>query len=362
MNGPLRIAILLLFAPAFAGVAPSFAADPPTRTKEPFEDAVDRGLSYLVRSQNRDGSWSAGRGGTSDPAVSALAVMAFLSSGHIPGEGPHGEVVEKGVRYVMSVQTAAGTFTPAQKGPMEMYYQGICTLMLAEVVGMMPDRFEADKLRTQLVRAIRVILAAQRELGEDRGGWRYAISGSDADISVTGWQIMALRAAKNVGCDIPPEAIERAVGYFRNCFDPLSGGYRYQRSQAVTVPCTGAAILSLELCGSRYHRSPEAIRAGGYLLRRENQLSPTRNYFFYGVYYTSQAMFQLGDNYWKSYRESLHEMLLRSVAPREVGFWLGRTGDDAFYGPAYCTSMAILSLTVEYRLLPIYQRDEGEKE
>ena len=224
------------------------------------------------------------------------------------------------------------------------------------------DKFESDKLRIQLTKAVRVILAAQRKGGEDDGGWRYAIVGTDADISVTGWQIMALRAAKNVGCDIPPEAIERAVVYVRNCFDPLGGGYRYRRTQTVTVPCTGAAILSLELCGSRYHRSPEAIRAGGYLLGKEHRLVESQNYYFYGIYYTSQAMFQLGDNYWKAYRENLHEMLLQSMAPREVGFWLGRTGDDAFYGPNYCTAMAILALTVEYRLLPIYQRDEGEKE
>ena len=32
--------------------------------------------------------------------------------------------------------------------------------------------------------------------------------------------------------------------------------------------------------------------------------------------------------------------------------------DDARLGPAYCTSMAVLALTVEYRLLPIYQRFE----
>jgi hypothetical protein len=32
------------------------------------------------------------------------------------------------------------------------------------------------------------------------------------------------------------------------------------------------------------------------------------------------------------------------------------------FGPNYCTSMAVLALTVEYRLLPIYQRDEDAAE
>jgi hypothetical protein len=51
----------------------------------------------------------------------------------------------------------------------------------------------------------------------------------------------------------------------------------------------------------------------------------------------------------------MHEVLLRNQ--KSNGSWLGG-GYDANFGPNYCTAMAVLALTVEYRYLPIYQRDE----
>ena len=63
-------------------------------------------------------------------------------------------------------------------------------------------------------------------------------------------------------------------------------------------------------------------------------------------------MFQLGGNYWRSFRPHLHKVLLDNQQAN--GSWHGNDG----YGPHYSTAMAVLALTVEYRYLPIYQRGE----
>jgi len=342
------------------------AAAPP---REPMDEAIDRGLKFLRQTQLQDGGWPGGgqnafpgwdggqRGSAGDPAVTALAVMAFLSAGHVPGEGRDGAAVERGIRFVMNSQQQNGVFASQFGGMTEMYYHGICTLMLAEAAGMAEGR-SADELRQRLEAAVKVVLHAQRRGGtRDDGGWRYQVNGWDADLSVTGWQLMALRAARNVGCDVPADRIKAAVRYIQRCHDPASGGYRYTTASQVTVPCTGTGILALELCGKEYHRSPEAMKAGRYIL--DHNLNPGTSHFFYGVYYTSQAMFQLGDEFWKGYRPRLHDALLRANPPRPGGEWTGRGGfDDTRFGPCYCTSMAILALTVEYRYLPIYQRFE----
>ena len=368
----MRYLILLLLAGILLGMAPSGSADaqpaaaPRAQNRDPMDEAVARGLRYLAQSQSADGSWSSnggmrfGRGGgDADPAVTALAVMAFLSAGHVPNEGPFGDAVARGVRYVVQQQNAANGLFRAENRGREMYQHGICTLMLAEVIGMTDGR-TADDLRDRLGKAVQVVLAGQRtRAGNDTGGWRYQVQGNDADLSVAGWQLMALRAAKNVGCDVPDTCIEAAVTYVKRCHDPITGGYRYTTRGGVTVPCTGVGILCLELCGKEYHRSDEALRAGSYLLK--TPLQPGGNYFFYGIYYTSQAMFQLGDNYWKGYREKLHGLLLRAAAPQADGSW-GTGTPDSVHGLAYCTAMAVLALTVEYRFLPIYQRFEEPQE
>ncbi|WP_052640173.1 prenyltransferase/squalene oxidase repeat-containing protein [Zavarzinella formosa] len=371
-----------LFALAIAFCIPALGFAQGPKEREPFELAVDQGVEYLAKSQNGDGSWNSGRqfggfgnnGGQRDPAVTALCVMAFLSSGHVPGEGRYGDAIERGIRFVASQQQRNGMFAASQFGMTQMYSHGICTLMVAEAVGLMPDRRMAESLRTQLVLAVRLIRSAQCVLAENTGGWRYTPDGRDADISVTGWQVMALRAARNVGCDVPAETVEKAVGYIKRCYDPQVGGYRYTRYSAVTVPCTGASILSLELCGKEYHASDESLRAAGYLLRKENILNQARPHFFYGIYYTSQAMFQIGDdpgkagenknpnNYWQIYRQVLHFLLLKQYAPKAGGFWQSASADDNMAGINYCTAMAILALTVEYRYLPIYQRGHESDE
>ena len=339
----------------------SLLAAPPEKTA--VDSAVDRALGFLQRNQDADGAWRGGPRNPKNAAVTGLCVMAFLSAGHVPGEGRYARVVENGVAWVLRQQQANGLI--ATDGGHEMYHHGICTLMLAEAAGM-TDRALGEELRAKLERAVQVILKAQRTgPGRARGGWRYHVDPRldypPTDLSVTGWQLMALRAARDLGCDVPPERIDWAVEYVKNCQDAGTGGFCYDVGNRVTLGCTGTGILALELCGKQRHRTPEALRAGSYLIGRPNLPRWGQNHFFYSVYYGSQACFQLGGNYWAVYRPQLHRALLDNQS-RATASWLGEDAASRYYGPNYCTAMGVLALTVEYRFLPIYQRDEGPEE
>src|SRR5207244_6140846 len=115
-------------------------------------------------------------GAQKSPAATGLAVMAFLSAGHVPGEGKYGEVVEKGIRWVVKQQLANGLI--GQGHGHDMYHHGICTLMLAEASGMCEGELAKD-VRKALEKAIKLTLQAQRVQGEPRGGWRYSVSHND---------------------------------------------------------------------------------------------------------------------------------------------------------------------------------------
>ena len=101
--------------------------------------------------------------------------------------------------------------------------------------------------------------------------------------------------------------IDNAVDYVKRCQDKSSGAFRYMVNSGITVPCTGTSILALEICGKDRHHSPEALKGGAFLLRQ--RLTWNQAHFFYSIYYCSQATFQLGDNYWNTYRPLLHELL-----------------------------------------------------
>src|SRR5262249_30086082 len=155
-------------------------------------------LEYLKSTQEADGSWKSGGFGKAT-SVTSLAVMAFLASGHVPGDpGPYRDCIERGVRYVLANQKPNGMLiSNTSHGP--MYCHGISTLMLAEVAGMTTDPALTVEVQTALARAIELIIKAQ-EVHKDAGnagGWRYQPTSRDSDISVSGWQVMALRAAKS---------------------------------------------------------------------------------------------------------------------------------------------------------------------
>jgi hypothetical protein len=345
----IALAVLVCIAPR------SLAIDvEEQQRRQRLEESIKRALEYLHKSQGSDGSWS------NSPAITSLSVMAFMSAGHVPGEGPYGATVKKGIEWVLAHQHENGLFSSVGRG--EMYHHGISTLMLAEAVGMCDEKL-GKEVKKKLEKAVEVILDAQRREGEYRGGWHYTRANSgQADMSLTGWQIMALRAAKNVGCDVPYDRIAAAVEYIKRSRDEATGGYRYMVSgRGVTVPCTGTAILALEICGKDLHRAPELLKAGSYILQEHNRPRWGSGHFFYGIYYCSQAMFQLGGNYWQDFRPRLHKELLTNQRPD--GSWVAADASSAGHGVPYCTAMGVLALTVEYRYLPIYQRDEesGDK-
>src|SRR5262249_25393325 len=110
-----------------------------------------------------------------------------------------------------------------QQGP--MYSHGFGTLFLGEVCGMVADPQVRDRVRTMLGKAVEVILKAQNH----EGGWRYNHRPSDADISATVCQMMALRSAKTAGVYAPAEAAERCVKYVKKC-QSGDGSFVYQAS------------------------------------------------------------------------------------------------------------------------------------
>lgn len=330
------------------------ASRPPEDT--PVDRAIQRALTYLEKTQDPDGSW---RGmDRKSIGVTGLAVMAFLAAGHTPTEGPYAVNVNAGVRFILRNQRSSGLFSGGDH--YDMYHHGIATILLAEVSGM-TDAATAEELRPALAKAVDVILRGQCRAGTmNSGGWRYRATGDDADLSVTGWQLLALRAARNVGCDVPPAAIERAVEYLKRCYDARRGAFAYRPNGQITTACCGTGILGLELTGKQYHRAPESLKASATVLR--NRLRLEEQHCFYSLYYCAQAMFQLGGDQWENYRGQLHDLLLRSQSPN--GSWEGRDGEARSVGPHYSTAMGVLALAVEYRFLPIYQRGEepGDKD
>src|SRR5438105_6154234 len=179
---------VLLAAIALFLLVPAAGAQPKQEeNSKRVDESIKKALAYLAKTQNDDGSWGAGIGVRGrHPGITGLAVMAFLSAGHVPGEGLYGKNVDKGIKAVLKMQHPNGLI--GSEGRHEMYQHGICTLMLAEAVGMTQGPLAAE-VKKAVEKAAVILLIAQRKgnspTDPQKGGWRYTVGGTDSDISGT---------------------------------------------------------------------------------------------------------------------------------------------------------------------------------
>lgn len=317
--------------------------------EQEIDKSIDGGLAYLASVQLPDGSFPGehGKGG----AISALAGMAFLAKGYVPGEDQYGVCINKSVDYILGIPDDKCFFGKVQEGNGKMYAHSICTLFLSEVSGMV-DAARQARLDAVLPKAVKILLDAQnvKKNARDTGGWRYTQTSNDSDMSCSGWALMALRSCRLNGGRVPPDAIERAVAYVKRHHNAGQGNFVYQQGgdESFPVTLTGAGILCLELCGR--HNDPDSLRAARYLLRVYRELEGQER-AFYGMYYTAQGLFQIGGESWQVFSNWMYRT------------WMPKQGSDGGWGGqevsrSYSTALMLLAFTVPYRQLPIYQRDE----
>lgn len=353
MNRRITIASLLVLTMgpsiAFAQDAEHATAENTTAPDEitpRLDDGVTRGLAALAAMQQPDGSFGKGRYGR-NVAVTSLACLALMADGNVPGRGPYGEHVRKGLIFVLD-NAAENGLVAAQASHGPMYGHGFATLFLGEVYGMTGgggDTLLSNRTHESLIKAIRLIERTQN----DEGGWRYNPVPYDADVSVTICQVMALRSARNAGIVVDKATIDRAVEYVRSCQNP-DGGFRYQLEMGTSGwPRSAAGIATMYYAG--IYDDPAIDRGLDYL--RATALPgtrrPRRAHYFYGHYYAVQAMYLAGGDDWGAWWLAIRDEMLD--AQEGSGAW-----EDRAVGSAYGTAMALIVLQMPKRYLPIFQK------
>jgi squalene cyclase len=301
-----------------------------------IERAVTKGLEYLARTQQPDGSWASDNYGRTSGVV-GLALLTFLAHGEQPDEGRYSPVVRRGVDYILKSQQPNGLLSGDGSSP--MYSHGFATLALGEVYGMLDD----PRIGPALEKAAGLLVSSQNALG----GWRYSVGSPDADTTVSGAQMIGLRAAASAGIEVPITTIQRGVKFYMDCFCP-GGGFGYTGPGGPNLPRAGIGLLVLSLSGA--YRSPQAKATADFMLGGGAGSEGYSGYFYYMCYYGSQAMYQAGGKYWQHWNQTMTPALLSMQQPD--GSWpAGGAG-----GVICNTAFALLALEVNYNLLPIYQR------
>ena len=177
-----------------------------------------------------------------------------------------------------------------------MYHHGFAMLGLAEAYSgarraqrtLWPDSKGPRSIGQALELAVRTSLTSQKK--NSLGGWRYTPDQTDADTSVSGAVLVGLLAARNAGIEVPDEAVDKAINYYKSMTSTggqvgYSGGMGgFGDSQA------RSSIAALVYAIARRKDLPQFKATLGYLTAQLEQ--PPMMYVEYARYYQAQALFQ----------------------------------------------------------------------
>ncbi|HEY7426899.1 MAG TPA: prenyltransferase/squalene oxidase repeat-containing protein, partial [Gemmataceae bacterium] len=291
------------------------------------EQRVASGLEWLALHQAQDGHWSlhecdrcardkprpAGKiskcncepGSThrSDVAATGFGLLPFLAGGitHRAGKTPtnkdYTKTVEGAINWLMSKQGKDGSYTS------DMYAHGIASIAMCEAYGLSSD----PRVKLSAQRALNFIASAQDPAG---GGWRYAPR-QVGDMSVTGWQLMALKSGQMSNLSVPKNVLKQAEHFLDSCESNSGksptgsrqgGGYGYQAGGGETIVMTSVGLLCRMYSG--VGPGNPSLLAG---VQKLKAVPPEKHPDVYYLYYATQVMHHMQGESWRFWNTGMDE-------------------------------------------------------
>jgi len=349
--------------------------DRPPATADEVRGALAKALEYLASTQQEDGSWP-----SHEIAGAGLSIMAFIG-GECAGKD-HSARIRAALDYLRSQFTSgsqfpAGSEEAAVQGGMfgsvsakVMYEQAIATLSLIEALVALND----PSLEPMAEEAVQLIVRSQNSAQKPAtlqgptpadsphyGGWRYEPTYTDADLSVSAWQVLALRAAVNGGFSVPERVFADAAKYIRT-LKGADGSFGYDGPADIGDSCAraGMGALALQLCG--LPKDPAIAPAVRFMQAYGptwNFEYPGEGYPFYYWYYGTRVMYFTGGEDWRVWKDYMCRFLVDNQD--EKGSWGGAQAEESEALITYRTAFGALMLEFCCGHVPIYMSPQRVK-
>lgn len=328
--------------------------------------AVRAALTYLKGVQNQDGSF----GREFPMAMTGLCTLAYLGHCETPDSPEFGTVVSRAAMYLLETagKTEAPTgalMSPGAAIQQSSYENAIVTYALCEMYTMTKATGSASrlpKLESTFKKGLKVIMEGQIS---DTKGWDYGYAKGTPDMSVSGWNFQALRAATYTGEQVTglDRSIKDAIEYMKYAQSPEGGfAYRAKQDRETTgnpvskTSLAGVGTLAFEMM--HLGDTPEGRKARDYLAEIKIGKGGLQTYDWY---YTHQAFFMQGGDPWKKWNEFAMDKIMAAQA--EDGSFSKAPGGSGPQEPVtvniYKTALCTLMLEVYYRYLPTTQKNLG---
>lgn len=334
------------------------------------EEAVERGLRWIVSHQSFDGGWGcdtfalAGRCACPDPgrkhdiAGTAFGLLPLLASGSTHKQGKYKQSVAAGITFLLQRQMNDGSFSSG--GVAASYENALATIVLSEAYGMTKDPL----LEPAATRAVNFIVLAQSPFG----GWGYEPKSLSPDTSVTFWSLWGVQTALHAGIFVPKETFQPVERYLDRVAERNGPGYWYKQpnpnpmSGGETGPRASLlpdGILCREFLGATPESKNlvQSVRA----LARPLTLSVKDRPGIYYLFFAQQALHHFGGREWEAWNPKARDILIEL---QDQGDEFGREHRGGSWSPVghqwmeeggrlMSTSLATLTLQVYYSRVPL---------
>ena len=354
----------------------------------PKEQAIQRGLSWLVRHQSAGGAWEPiefQKRCAGDPCpgpgkpgarvgLTGLAVLAFLGAGQTPRTGDYAREVQEALKFLERVQQDSGCIGNVVQGKNDsngMYGHVLGTLALVEAQFMTGGPL----LKRHARNAVQFLVQAQNNEGNGNSklGWRYGVRPGDNDSSLTGWAVCTLALARSLGLDVPDEALEGGLTWLDRMTDRKTGrvGYIARGKPPARLPglekrfppeksesLTALGLLARFFAGRSPHEHAIMLDEARLIANRPPVWDPAGGALdMYFWQHATLALFQVGGSTWKTWEEKLTRALLDAQRKDgcATGSWdpIGPWGGDG--GRVYATAMMTLCLEGDIRYERVFR-------
>ncbi|OHB77805.1 MAG: hypothetical protein A2Z34_02720 [Planctomycetes bacterium RBG_16_59_8] len=352
------------------------------------ELAVEKGLRWLQRHQSSNGMWSAARyveqcnreglcgairgqkdigSSMHDVGITGLSLLCYLGAGYShKNDHPYRATVESAVAYLTAIQQPGGVIDVA--GSRRTYNHVIATLALAEAYAMTAD----DALRRPVKRAIEYL----QEIQQKGGGWDYTSDRTNRnDMSITGWVVMAFRAAEAKGIAVAPDVLDKIRDLVERRtkktgeleYAELAPGIRRRGNGMTAVGLLCRLYLDMKdeemtplIANRLLNNRPDWAKLAEIDKKIDSKgdvpnINDTIDNNFYYWYYGTLAMFHMEGEYWQKWNSVLRDTLVnnqRFAGCKEgswdpIDGWMSHEG-----GRIYSTTLNVLNLEIYYRYIP----------
>ncbi|MDT8390528.1 MAG: prenyltransferase/squalene oxidase repeat-containing protein [Lentisphaeria bacterium] len=304
-------------------------------------------LRWLKANQEGNGSWSPKQ---NPEAMTALAVLAFLSQGETPASEAYGETVRKAIQWLaIDMQRNHGKLAN------DDFTHAVSTWALAEAYSLIRIPF----IKPATEAGVKTIIKGQQKGGGFAKGYAQEAAW---DLNFSAWNMMALKAAYVAGSETPglEEAMEKAAQFLLVTAN-TDGLFRQTPFADGDVLSTAQGTFLLILLGQgkskQSHQAKAIIQSYKPLWEKGTSL-PAAN----RLYFMDQARFHSGRKTYKDWWPLFSQMKLDHQYAD--GHWESPAGDVYSGKPAdpyYTTALMVLAIP-PIRNLPTYKVSEERRQ